>query len=437
MTQTYANTTTQYFNDLIAAAQAGGAAVNLAGGTLVVGDGNGAVPALSALVAANGVTHEVWRGAVIQGVSIDPDAANQIDVAVDIPASSGGAEIGPFTVREFAILDALGNCCVVGTTNLEKTISSQGQTSDLAWTVAVVVASTNAVVITPPTAGYATMAQVIAGYDANLPDCVAPITKTDTPLANGWLRRVFGISPASQPADVVTPTTSAAAMGSGRPASAAEYAAGAGTAGGFAWPWPTLQQVAAEFASVMNSIAAVGASLAGYLLKSGGTMSGSLILAHDPAVAAEAATKHYVDAAVGGVAGFLPLAGGTMTGPLITERDPQEAMEVANKEYVDAAAANPWTASGVGALMMGGYSWSDGGLNPPSGLAQMIVGSTVSFTAASTVGWVGNLTTNSHVMISIVDVRFPTTYGNSSGVAPPGVWEVLNVATDVTLRRVS
>ena len=244
MTQTYANITTAYFDALIAAAQAGGAAVNLVGGTVVVGDGNGAVPAISDLVAANGVTYEVWRGAVIQSVSIDPAAANQIDVGVDIPAASGGAEIGPFTVREFAILDALGHCCIVGTTNLEKTISSQGQTSDLAWTVAVVVASTSAVVVTPPTAGYATMAQVIAGVNANLPDCTAPLIKTDTAQSSGWLKRVFGIAPATQ-----------AAVGSGRAASDAEFAAGHAADGGFAWPWPTLQQIAAALAAIWTALA--------------------------------------------------------------------------------------------------------------------------------------------------------------------------------------
>jgi len=340
MTQVYATQTTQYFDNLIAAAQAGGSPANLTGGTLAVGDGNGAVPTISALIAAGGVTHEVWRGQVIQSVTVDPNAANQIDVAVDIPASSGGAEIGPFNVTEFAILDATGACCIVGTTNLEKTVSSQGQTSDLAWIAAVVVASTSAVTITPPNGAFATMAQVIAGYDSNLPGVAAPITKTDTTNSGGWINRIIGISAAAQPGDPVLPTSSAAATGAGRPASAAEYAAGAGTAGGFAWPWPTLQQVAASFAAMAATIAALGASLAGYLLKSGGTMTGALVLAADPTAGPQAATKNYVDNKVAAisipsVAGFLPEAGGTMTGPLITARDPQSAMEAANKEYVD------------------------------------------------------------------------------------------------------
>ena len=40
-TQIYGTQPTQYYLDAIAAAQAGGAALNIAGGTLVAGDGNG------------------------------------------------------------------------------------------------------------------------------------------------------------------------------------------------------------------------------------------------------------------------------------------------------------------------------------------------------------------------------------------------------------
>ena len=341
--QVYATQVTAYFLAAQAAYQAAGATgtpLAIAGGTLVVGDGNGAVPPISALVAANGVTHEVWRGQTINSVSVDPNNPDQLDIACEIPAAIGGAEIGPFTVREFAILDALGNCCVVGTTNLEKTIGAQGQTSDLTWIAAVVYSVANSVIVTPPDGGYATMAQVISGYDANLPDCTAPLTKTDTLRPSGWLFRVFGIAPASQPSDAVTPTKSANAMGSGRPASAQEWANGAPTAGGFAWPWPTLQQVTAALAAILAQIAALADDLSGYLLKSGGTMTGFLALYADPTAAAHAATKRYVDAAIGGisepdVSGFVHRSGDTMTGPLITERDPQSGLEVANKEYVD------------------------------------------------------------------------------------------------------
>jgi len=231
-------------------------------------------------------------------------------------------------VREFAILDATGACCIVGTTNLEKTVSSQGQTSDLAWTAAVVVASADAVVVTPPTAGYATMAQAIAGYNANLPDCTAPLTKTDTAQANGWLKRVFGAAAATLNA-----------LGVGRPATDAEFAAGQAADGGFAYPWPTLQQVSAALAALATAIAALPTTLGAYLPLAGGTMQGALSLFADPTAAAHAATKRYVDAAIAALTAaldaYLPLAGGTMLGWLTLKADPTQGLHAATKQYVD------------------------------------------------------------------------------------------------------
>ena len=104
-TQIYATAVTTYYLDAVAAFEAGGPILNIAGGTLVVGDGNGVVPSLSALLAAGGVTNEVWRGQTVQSVSVDAAVANQLDIQVAIPVALGGVEIGPFTVREFAILD--------------------------------------------------------------------------------------------------------------------------------------------------------------------------------------------------------------------------------------------------------------------------------------------------------------------------------------------
>ena len=252
-TQTYATQVTQYYLNAIASAQAGGPFVNLAGGVLIVGDGNGVVPTISALVAANGVLHEVWRGSTISSVSVDPNNAAQLDILCIIPAAIGGVEIGPFAVTEFAIMDNLGHVCVVGTTNLQKTTSVQGQVSDLAW-IAAIVEGVGNVTVTPPSAGFATISLIAAEYSQSLPDCVAPITKADTTLANGWLHRVFSLRQASKPADAVTISGDANAIGSGRPASDVEFSSGNATVGGFAWPWPTLGQITAALTSIRTSI---------------------------------------------------------------------------------------------------------------------------------------------------------------------------------------
>jgi hypothetical protein len=450
-TQTFATQVTQYFLNAQAAYQAAGGsppngtgtALDIVGGTLVVGDGNGAVPSVSALAAANGVTHEVWRGQTINSVSVDANNANQLDIQCEVPAASGGAEIGPFNVTEFAILDALGNCCVVGTTNLQKTVSSQGQTSDLAWIAAVAYSVAGSVTVTPPSGSYASMSQVEAAFNANLPGCTAPLTKTDTTNPIGWVDRIFGIAPASQPADVVTPTASAAAMGSGRPASAAEYAAGAPTAGGFAWPWPTLEQVYASFAAVLAAIAAVSASLAGYLLKSGGTMTGYLILNANPIVALGAATKQYVDAVTTALAGYLPLAGGTMTGALVLAADPASAMQAATKEYVDGKAVNPFTTTGVGAVVeciaqfMG---WGAGAnqYGVASGAITECLGQTITWVAPATTAPAGSFYSVSApsvemygansvtiVVSEVIDARWPAAVGRSvTGTPIPGTWKL-------------
>ncbi len=423
MTTLYATQVTAYYLAALASYEAGGAALNIAGGTLVAGDGNGSVPSISALIAANGVTHQVWSGQTINSVSVDPSNPNQLDIACEIPAAIGGAEIGPFNVTEFAILDVTGACCVVGTTNLQKTTSGEGQTSDLAWIAAVVCSVAGSVTVTPPSAGYATMAQVIAGYDANLPNVAAPITKTDTTNSAGWTNRVIGIAPASQPADAVTPTSSAAALGAGRPASAAEYGVGAPTAGGFAWPWPPLQQVAAEFASVMSAISGLGTSLAGYLLKSGGTMTGALVLAADPTTALGAATKHYVDESIAGVTGFLPEAGGTMTGALALAADPVSAMQAATKEYVDnsLASANPFTTTGVGAMLDLAYNL---GVTGHLATEYELIGATSALTVANLGGsgvYIISASLGSNACNGL-DARW------SGGATPPGIWQCISAA---------
>lgn len=242
MTTTYATRVTEYFAARVAAYQAGsGARANFPAGTLVVGDGNGATPTISAMLAAGGVTHEVWRGQTIGAVQIDPDNPQQIDIECIVPAAIGDIEIGPFMVREFAILDETGALCVVGTTLLEKTTSAQGQISDLAWIAAIVVTSTDAVIVTPPGAGFASKADVTIEVTDRMPTATAPLTQADTNDSLGRLHRAFGLRAARQP--VSGAIAEADASGYGRPATDAEFAAGAAAGGGFQWPWPTLQQV--------------------------------------------------------------------------------------------------------------------------------------------------------------------------------------------------
>lgn len=71
------------------------------------------------------------------------------------------------------------------------------------------------------------------------------------------------------------------------------------------------QAAAASAAAAAASAATIGNALP----ISGGTMTGFIVLHHDPTAAMHPATKQYVDARVGGV-GFLPITGGTLTGAL-------------------------------------------------------------------------------------------------------------------------
>jgi len=88
-----------------------------------------------------------------------------------------------------------------------------------------------------------------------------------------------------------------------------------------------------------------------YLLLSGGTLSGPLILAADPTLPLGAVTKQYVDANSSTGGPFLPLAGGTLTGPLALNADPTTNLEAATKQYVD---AHSGTGGGAGYLPLTG-----------------------------------------------------------------------------------
>jgi hypothetical protein len=69
-----------------------------------------------------------------------------------------------------------------------------------------------------------------------------------------------------------------------------------------------------------------------YLEKSGGTMTGALILNADPSAALGAATKQYVDA---GDALKVSKSGDTMTGLLVLSADPSANLGAATKQYAD------------------------------------------------------------------------------------------------------
>lgn len=120
----------------------------------------------------------------------------------------------------------------------------------------------------------------------------------------------------------------------------------------------------------LNQLA--GATSGAFLPLTGGTLTGPLILAADPTTALGAATKQYVDAHAGGGgiadapsdgsaygrlnaawAKVLPLAGGTLTGALILAADPATALGAATKQYVDGLIPTVPAASSTLPLMDG------------------------------------------------------------------------------------
>jgi hypothetical protein len=73
-----------------------------------------------------------------------------------------------------------------------------------------------------------------------------------------------------------------------------------------------------------------------YLLNTGGTMTGPLILSEAPVNPLGATTKSYVDNYITTInATFLPLAGGTLTGPLALAADPTTPLGATTKQYTD------------------------------------------------------------------------------------------------------
>jgi hypothetical protein len=72
------------------------------------------------------------------------------------------------------------------------------------------------------------------------------------------------------------------------------------------------------------------------LPKAGGTLSGPLVLAADPASAMQAVTKQYLESMLQNLNTFLLKTGGIMTGSLTLQADPTTALQAATKQYVDA-----------------------------------------------------------------------------------------------------
>jgi len=130
-----------------------------------------------------------------------------------------------------------------------------------------------------------------------------------------------------------------------------------------------------------------------YLPLAGGTMTGDLILDHDPLEDLEAATKQYVDAVVSGsISGiitdqFVDVAGDTMTGFLTLHADPTASGHAANKNYVDSqtagvlATAQSYTDSEISSLsgyvdsqdaatLSSAQSYADSAVSTYSGFAE-------------------------------------------------------------------
>lgn len=255
--------------------------VKFALGTLLVGDGNSgggpAIPSISTLQSTGALVHQIWSGQTIQSVVVDPSNPNQIDISAVIPAvDSSGAEIGPFWVSEFIITDENGTPMIAATTLAPKLITSNGAAYDLNLQAAVAF-SAGTVDLTAPSGAYLTEAGA-ANAISGLLVANAPLSVASSVQSNGWTKWVLSIAGATL-----------AALGVGRPATNAEFAAGAPALGSNTpYPWPTLQQIAGALSSFW-------ADLAGYLPLVGGTLTGFLTLSGNPTANLHAAPKQYVD----------------------------------------------------------------------------------------------------------------------------------------------
>jgi len=86
------------------------------------------------------------------------------------------------------------------------------------------------------------------------------------------------------------------------------------------------------------------ASLTGAMLPAaGGSMTGPLSLAGNPASSLQAATKAYVDSSA---AQLLPLSGGSLVGPLVLPAAPTQPLQASTKAYVDNATSGLLSTAG-------------------------------------------------------------------------------------------
>lgn len=250
---------TQHYLNRIAAAQAGAPRVDFMQGLVRVGDGNGDIPLISDLLTAGDVLHEVATGSWVQAVTVNPNDPAQVDVLIVIPAVTGGDEIGPFWVTEFAITDENGAVCLVGNTFMAKFVSSQGASADIVFIAAEKV-SNGVVELSPPSSAFATETWVRLIFNANLPVSARPLFHTDQMLPSGFVRRTFDCYPASMPLHPGSGQNmnDAEAVGYGRPATDEEFAAGGPATGGFQHPWVTIAQAR----SLIPDIPAIPGTLA-------------------------------------------------------------------------------------------------------------------------------------------------------------------------------
>jgi len=171
---TYGAKTTAKYKQRVTAFEAGGARVVFT--SFVLGDGNGAIPTLGQ-IEANGIAHQVYAAPILSA-SVNPGNAQQIDLVCPLPAVDGsGNPIGPFWIREIAILDEQGNVVVVANTQIEKSTAASGQVASFNLTISVSIDDATPLILTPAVT-YATSDDVLA-IDAALASLLRAIAQAD------------------------------------------------------------------------------------------------------------------------------------------------------------------------------------------------------------------------------------------------------------------